>query len=159
MWAPGIGVGRVGGCLGVTWSTKATEEPYHCSVPAPQVSLVAQLGGGWCLRSGTGGRAATSPPGFAAELEVHVTMPQIQERELGDFRSPTFRGHPPLFSWPCGDEAVVSKLDTSITQPDHEGSASICSTVLQHCCTWASSGDAAAAPWQQPPLPALSQGT
>lgn len=73
------------------------------------------------LRSGTGGRAATSPPVFAAELEVHVTVPQIQEGELGDFRSPTFRGRPPLFSWPRGDEAVVSKLDTSITQPDHRG--------------------------------------
>lgn len=49
------------------------------------------------VRSGTDSCGATSQPGFAAELEAWTSMPWIQE--LRGFRSPTFRGRPPLFPW------------------------------------------------------------
>lgn len=50
----------------------------------------------------------------SAELQIYITVPQIQEQEHGNFRSPAFQGCPPLFSWSCRKETVVSKLHTSI---------------------------------------------
>lgn len=54
----------------------------------------------------------------SAELQIYITVPQIQEQEHGNFRSPAFQGCPPLFSWSCRKETVVSKLHTSI-QTNH----------------------------------------
>lgn len=42
------------------------------------------------VRSGINSRGATSQLGCAADLEVWITMPWIQEWQLSGFRSPTF---------------------------------------------------------------------